>query len=81
MKTDEQMIMASIRQVVGDVHAVDLDMVEDERDDNDAIGWAARFGVSAIRLDDVASGNGHPVYRFSGTRSALEALIADYIDD
>jgi hypothetical protein len=80
MQTDEQMITARIRQVVGEVHAVDLDMVEDERDDNDAVGWAAQFGVSAVRLDDVASGNGHPVYRFSGTRSALAALVADYVD-
>lgn len=81
MQTDEEMIMARVRQVVGEVHTVDLDMVEDERDDNDAVGWAARFDVSAVRLDGIASGNGHPVYRFSGTRSALETLVADYVDD
>lgn len=76
MQTDEEMIMARVRQVVGEVHAVDLDIVED----GDIQQWAAPFGVSAIELTSVVSGNGHPIYRFSGTRSALAALVADYVD-
>jgi hypothetical protein len=54
---------------------VELDCAGD-----DPVAWGIEYGCVAELTSDYGPAGGAPIYRFTGTRDALESLVKNYCD-